>query len=303
MISRNEAIRIIIDILKVYNQKLGEWSDIKSGKYQHKRLSAQTDILARHKIPIETAMRSGIDRLLNGLSDELLSDMLCKCVIMATMYGFEIHGLPGITKLAGTDSPFIIRDPINENSALIYTDQNTSEIPRTSIMVLAGYASIKGKYTDRQSIVGVRLMVIDGLQLTLYPNTKIQMEIDSIEKIININNKSNDFIDIDLTKTIKGLVDFIGPMENIAKAIDREYSESGLNAALKLAGTLFETAASIIGSIAVGPQYINLTDFSQPLGEALAGDTIDNIKIWGESVYKALNARIYLKTPENIEIK
>ena len=111
VISRGEAVRIIKEVFGVYEKHLKEWHDVMKGDYPERKLTEQTERLAGlHYTNVQVAMRGDIDRLLNGIGDDLISDMLCKCVILAALYNFKVPGLPDISGITGTDSPFVIGD-------------------------------------------------------------------------------------------------------------------------------------------------------------------------------------------------
>ena len=82
--------------------------EIKNTRNTHRRLSRQTEILAMNYPQIEMAVRGDLDRILNQCRDELVSDMLCKCAILAALYNYHVEGLPDIRGITGTDSPFVI---------------------------------------------------------------------------------------------------------------------------------------------------------------------------------------------------
>jgi hypothetical protein len=82
--------------------------EIENTKNSGRKLSRQAEQLVMNYPQMEMAVRGDLDRMINQCGDELVSDMLCKCVILAMLYDYRVEDLPDIRGITGTDSPFVI---------------------------------------------------------------------------------------------------------------------------------------------------------------------------------------------------
>jgi hypothetical protein len=192
------------------------------------------------------------------------------------------------------------------NNPVKYTDPD-GRVPRTSIIVFDGEVFVSGDNTDPVSIKDSRLLINDvsdtNLLLTLYPNSRIQMRIDGIEKTIEMKNKTNQYINIDVNHAINVLGSILGPAEIDAYKTWEDYGELGL-ASMKnlLQSGLIGSLSVLNAAMASSGNYVPLDSLAQPIGETLASSK-DDIINFANSLKEVIGARLFLKQTYSIEFE
>ena len=171
-ISRAEAVRIIKEVFGAHKRQLREWMEIKNAGNSRRRLSPQAEKLTESYPQVETALKGDIGKLLNKTEDELVSDMLCKCVILATLYNYQIEGLPDISGITGTDSPFVIMNPppVDLSTAFLQANWN-----RPSENISTAFLQINGDETPWENIP---VQHTGGAEVIVEKITKITSDVD-----------------------------------------------------------------------------------------------------------------------------
>jgi hypothetical protein len=212
----------------------------------------------------------------------------------------EAWTLGTITSVGGTGAS--IYAFLSGDNPVKYTDPD-GRTPRASMSLMSGYAWVHSDYLDPKSIKGLNVFATEGMQLTLAPATKIQMQINGIEKKIEISNKSGNYFTMDVNASIDNLVKIISPLEATANETWAKYGELGMEAMGNLIVTGLVGSLSVLNAVLPASEYIPLDFLAQPIGESLAGNTPEDFKVFFESLHRVIDARIFLKEIYKVEIE
>jgi hypothetical protein len=117
MLYRSQARAMIKDALTRFEQRLIYYEDLENGKYPGYRASEQAGQLARHRRELGAIVQVGaLDGIWDTINDDMLSDLVCKCVILGHYYGLSISGAPDLSGVSGNTSPFVIYDAEPEHA-------------------------------------------------------------------------------------------------------------------------------------------------------------------------------------------